>query len=316
MRNSTFAGLAVALLAAGFVLPQLVQNPYVFFASYVILQYVAIATAWNILGGYAGYINFGAAGFFGAGAYAAAFLFRGYEAPIAVQVLAAIGVGACLGAAMGYLTLRIQGVYFAIASIALVVVLQTLVDAIPGLGGARGLSILSPPPPAWFKGQVQLAFCVILVIAVASVVVARWIERSWVGRGFRALRASEAAAESVGVPTLRLKVLACALSGGLIAAAGAPYPLYASYVEPLSTFSLAISVNALAMPLIGGTRSWPGPVIGAILLASIQQLATVTISSELNILVVGVLLILFVAIAPQGLIGLYHSRGNPAGSRA
>jgi branched-chain amino acid transport system permease protein len=316
MRSSTFTGLALALLGAGFALPQIVPNPYVFFASYVILQYVAIATAWNILGGYAGYINFGASGFFGAGAYTAAFLFRAYDAPLAVQVPAALGVGACLGVAMGYLTLRIQGVYFAIATIALVVVLETLVDNIPGLGGARGLSILSPPPPAWFKGQVQLAFCVMWTIAIASVMVARWVERSFVGRGFRALRASEAAAESVGVPTLRLKLLACALSGGLIAAAAAPYPLYASYVEPLSVFNLAISVNALAMPLIGGTRSWLGPVIGASLLASIQQLATVTISSELNILVVGLLLILFVAIAPRGLLGLLHSFGKPPGRPA
>ena len=120
----------------------------------------------------------------------------------------------------------------------------------------------------------------------------------------RAIRASESAAECAGVPTLKLKLLVCSISGGIIAMAGAPYPTYASFVDPVSAFSLTIGLNALAMPLIGGTKTWSGPVIGAILLASLQQITTVTISSEFNILVVGVMLIGFVALAPDGLLGL------------
>ena len=143
-----------------------------------------------------------------------------------------------------------------------------------------------------------------LVIAVASVLVAWALENSWIGRGLRAIRASETAAECAGVPTLRLKLVACALSGGLLAAAGAPYPFYASFIEPSTAFSLTVGLNAIAMPLIGGTRSWPGPVIGAVLLGTVQQVATVTISSELNILLVGLVLIAFVAVAPDGLLGL------------
>ena len=123
------------------------------------------------------------------------------------------------------------------------------------------------------------------------------------GRSFRAIRASEPAAEACGVPTLRVKLLACAVSGSTIAMAGAPYPTYASHVEPTSAFSLLIALNALAMPLIGGTArgsapSWRDPLGGA------QQIATVTISSEVNILVVGLLLIAFVVAAPEGLLGL------------
>jgi branched-chain amino acid transport system permease protein len=101
-----------------------------------------------------------------------------------------------------------------------------------------------------------------------------------------------------------MKLLACAISGGIIAMAGAPYPYYASHVDPSSAFALTIGLNALAMPLIGGTRSWVGPVLGALLLASIQQLATVTISSEFNILAVGLVLIAFVVLAPEGILGL------------
>lgn len=304
MSMPRFIAIAAAVAAAGFALPQAIPNPFYFYAGYVVLQYVVIATGWNILGGYAGYTNFGASAFFGAGAYTAAFLFKAFGAPLVVQLLAASVIGAILGVAAGYLTLRIQGVYFAIATVAMVVVLETAVYNIDYLGGAAGLPLLAPPPPAWFKGQTQYVFCVMLALAAGAIVVARWIEVSWIGRSLRAIRASEAAAECSGVPTLKLKLFACALSGGIMSIAGAPYPTYSSYVDPVSVFGLVIGLNALAMPLIGGTHSWLGPVIGAILLASIQQITTVTISSEFNILAVGAVLIAFVALAPDGLLGL------------
>lgn len=304
MRMPLFILVAVIVAAVGFGLPQLVPNPFYFYAGYVVLQFVVIATGWNILGGYAGYTNFGASAFFGAGAYMAAFLFKAFGAPMIAQLLGALCIGVVLGVAAGYLTLRVQGVYFAIATVALVVVLETAVYNIEYLGGAAGLQVLAPPPPAWFKGQPQYLFFIMLVLAVGSIVIARWIERSWIGRSLRAIRASEPAAECSGVPTLKLKLLACALSGGIISIAGAPYGTYSSYVDPVSAFGLTIGLNAIAMPLIGGTQSWLGPVIGAILLASVQQITTVTISSEFNILAVGAVLIAFVALAPDGLLGL------------
>jgi len=304
MRMPLFIIVAVIVAAAGFVLPQLVPNPFYFYAGYVVLQYVVIATGWNILGGYAGYTNFGASAFFGAGAYMAAFLFKAFDAPMIVQLLGASCIGVVLGVAAGYLTLRVQGVYFAIATVAMVVILETAIYNIEYLGGAAGLQVLAPPPPAWFKGQPQYVFFIMLVLAVGSIVIARSIEVSWIGRSLRAIRASEPAAECSGVPTLKLKLLACALSGGIISIAGAPYATYSSYVDPVSAFGLTIGLNALAMPLIGGTQSWLGPVIGAVLLASVQQITTVTISSEFNILAVGAVLIAFVALAPDGLLGL------------
>jgi branched-chain amino acid transport system permease protein len=304
MRTPTFLVIALAVLAGGLFLPRVLDNPYYFFAGYVILQYVVIATGWNILGGYAGYINFGTGAFFGAGVYVSAFLIKAFEAPLPVQILAAAFVGMALGVAAGYLTLRVQGVYFSISTVALVVVLETMVHNVEYLGGAAGMQTLAPPAPAWFRGQTQYVFCVMLALAVAAVVAARSIERSWIGRSLRAIKASEPAAEACGVPTLRMKLLACAVSGAIIAMAGAPYPSYASYVDPLSAFSITIGLNALAMPLIGGTRSWAGPVIGAVLLAGVQQVTTVTISSEFNILAVGIVLIAFVALAPEGILGL------------
>lgn len=310
MTNVRFAVIALLVALAGLFLPKLIANPYFFYAGFVVLQYVVISTGWNILGGYAGYINFGTSAFFGGGVYMATLLIKAFDAPLPVQIAAALAFGALLGIGVGYLTLRVQGIYFAICTIALVVVLETLVHNTPYLGGAAGVSIAPRAPYAWFGGSTQFLFWVMLLLACASVVTARWIETSWVGRSFRAIRASEPAAEASGVPTLRLKLLACGISGAVIASSGALYPSYTLYVEPVSAFSLTIALNALAMPLIGGTGTWLGPVIGAVLLASIQQLATVTISSEYNILAVGLVLIAFVIAAPQGLMGLFKGRAS------
>ena len=112
----------------------------------------------------------------------------------------------------------------------------------------------------------------------------------------------------MGVPTLRLKLIATAVSGGLMGMAGAPLPYYIGYIEPSAAFGLPYAVNSIAMPMIGGTTTWIGPLIGAILLGTLQQVATVTISSAVNLLLVGVLLVVFVIVAPKGILGLISDR--------
>jgi len=313
MRNIAFLAGSLIVLVVGALLPHAVSNAYVFYAGFVALQYVVISTGWNILGGYAGYVNFGGGAFVGLGMYAAVFLFKAIGAPLAVQMLGAAIAGGVLGLGMGYLTLRIQGVFFSIATLALTIVLNTVIVNWSYVGGARGVTVLAPQPTL-FPSIVSYVFFAMLVLAVVSVAIARWIEKSWIGRGLAALRADEQAAECSGTPTLRLKLFAATISGALIASAGAPYPYYASYVEPASAFGLAIALNALAMPLIGGTRSWIGPLIGALLLSSLEQAATVTIPTEVNLLIVGLVLIGFVVAAPDGLLGLFERK--PAKVRA
>jgi branched-chain amino acid transport system permease protein len=295
--------VGVAVIAAGILLATLRVNPYLYFAGYVVLQYIVIATAWNILGGYAGYVNFGTPAFFALGAYTAIFLIEAYKAPLPVMMLAGGLVSALLGLGIGYLTLRLKGVFFSIATLALSVVLQTLIINWDYVGGAKGFTIIRPSAP-FFGNWAMLLFTVMVGLAVVAVVVARFIERSWIGRGLSALRDNEEAAECMGVPTLRLKLFATTISGFFLGVAGAPFPYYVTYVEPSSAFDLNYAVNALAMPMIGGTTTWVGPVIGAILLGTAQQVATVTISSELNLLIVGLVLVLFVVLAPEGLVGL------------
>jgi len=298
---SAALALVLAVLAAFTI-----KNEYFFFAAYVVLQFVILATAWNILGGYAGYVNFGTGAFFGIGAYTGVLLIKWLALPLGLQILAAALVGGALGFAIGLLTLRLRGIFFSIATVAVAIILQTVILNWRYLGGATGVQILRPEVTPPFDNYIKMLFCVAALLAVIAVAVARYVESSWVGRGLRAIRDSEEAAECTGVPTLKLKLLACVVSGALMSAAGAPLAMYQSFVEPESAFSLNYSVSALAMPIIGGTGHWLGPVLGALLLGTVQQLVTVTISSELNVLVVGVLLVLFVVAAPEGIVGLFR----------
>ncbi len=314
-RPATFWLGASAVMALAVLASVSIENEYFFFAAYVVLQFVVLATAWNILGGYAGYVNFGTGAFFGIGAYTAVLLIKSVNAPLAVQMVAAAAASGLLGLGTGMLTLRLRGIFFSIATVAVAIILETLIINWSYVGGSTGVQLLRPPVTAPFESYTKMLFVVMAGLAVVAVACARYMQTSWLGRGLRAIRDSEGAAECSGVPTLKLKLAACTVSGALMGAAGAPLPMFISFVEPISTFSLSYSVSALAMPLIGGTSHWIGPVIGAILLGSVQQIVTVTISSELNVLVVGVLLVVFVVAAPEGIVGLVaRLRGRRAGN--
>ncbi len=299
-----FWGGNTIFVACAFMATMLVRNEYPFFAGYVILQFIVLATAWNILGGYAGYVNFGTSAFFGIGVYTAVFMFKWIAAPLIVQIVTAAVVGAVLGLLVGALTLRMRGIFFSIATIALTIIIETFVINWKFVGGATGIQLLRPPLTPPFDSYVKMLFVVLAVLVVIAVALARFIQGSWIGRGLQALRDDEVAAEATGVPTLRLKLIACVISGAVMCAAGAPSAMYLSFADPASAFNLNYSVSALAMSLIGGTSHWIGPILGALLLGITQQLLSVTISSEMNVLVLGVMLVLFVVGAPEGLIGL------------
>jgi branched-chain amino acid transport system permease protein len=317
MQRSSIAfwlGAAIFLVAT-LLLTQFVRNEYPFFAGYVILQFVVLSVAWTILGGYAGYVNFGTNAFFGVGVYSAVLLIKAFEAPLGVQILVAALVGGLLGFGVGLLTLRMRGIFFSIATIALAIIIETTITNWRFVGGAAGIQLQRPPVTAPFDSYVKMLFFVQALMVVIAVAITRFIQNSRIGRGLHALRDDELAAECTGVPTLRLKLLACVISGALISAGGAPAAMYLQFANPDSAFNLNYSVSVLAMSLIGGTAHWIGPVIGAILLGSTQQFLAVTISSEINVLVLGVMLVLFVVAAPKGIIGLV-GRMTGKGDRA
>ena len=304
MKISSFWVVAVAILIGGILVTKAVDNRFVFYASYVVLQFVVLATAWNILGGFTGYVNFGSAAFFAVGAYTSIALNKALGLPLPILIIAAGIICGLIGLGAGYLTLRLRGVFFAIATLALAVVLETLVINWDYVGGASGVVVMPPQEVFFFDDVIEALFSLMLLLAILSVAIARYVSISKIGRGLAAIRDDEVAAECTGVPTLKLKLIATTLSGALMGIAGAPYPFYVTYIEPASAFNLTYAVNSIAMPMIGGTTTWFGPVIGALLLGIMQQWATVTISSELNLLIVGVMLVVFVVLAPQGIVGL------------
>jgi branched-chain amino acid transport system permease protein len=311
VNTAKFSLITIAVGAVVMAFAHWVHVDYLYFASYTILQFIVLATAWNILGGYCGYVNFGSAAFFAMGAYSSVFMHKFFPLPVPLLILLGAVVSGIAGFGMGYLTLRLRGSFFAIATLALAVVLQTLVVNWDYVGGSRGAYIIRPEEIE-FAGitinYIEYLFALMLGLAVLALITARTIERSQLGFGFATIRDDELAAEASGVPTLRVKLIATTLSGAFMGMAGAPFPYYIGYLQPSSAFGLEYAVNSIAMPMIGGTTSWVGPLVGAILLGSAQQYATVTISSAVNLLIVGLMLVAFVIIAPNGLIGLIQER--------
>lgn len=315
MRGWGFRAAIAAALAAGLAFTELADNPYYFNATYVILQAMIMAIAWNILGGFTGYVNFGSAAFFAVGAYTTIALQKAFDLPLSLTLVAAALVCGLIGLGVGYLTLRLKGVYFAIATLAMGIVLETLVNNWSFVGGAKGTYMLTPEEHLWFDSYSEMLFMVMLLLALGSIAISRALSSSRLGRGLAAIRDDEVAAECSGVPTLRLKLVSTTVMGAMMGVAGAPYPYFVTYVDPISAFNLFIAVNSIAMPMIGGTSHWAGPVIGALLVGSAQEVITVTISSELNVLLVGIMLVLFITLAPQGIVGLVrkHWKRRKAG---
>lgn len=322
MRYKFEIGCVLVLLAV-YLFTYLDVNRFFYVAGFPILQFIMIATAWNILGGYGGYINFGTAGFLGVGSYTAVALIQWLGAGIVEQIIVAGALAGFLGLAIGYFTLRLKGVYFAIATLALAIVLETFVNNWDYVGGAAGFSFLPPRRPeilgyvfiepkggALFANTKEYLFFIMAFLAVFSVWIARSIEKGKLGRGLNSIKDNEEAAECMGVPTLRLKLFATTISGALMGMAGAVFPNFLTFVDPLTAFNLEFAVNSLAMPMIGGTFTWIGPVVGAVLLGTVQQWAIVTFSSELNLLILGVLLIFFVTVAPHGIVGWFMKKNK------
>ena len=239
MRPFTFVLCATAVGAAVFGLSRFIQSEYFFFAGYVVLQYIVLATAWNILGGYTGYVNFGSAAFFALGAYASVAIHKTFPLPIPLLIVIGGVLSGIVGLGMGYLTLRLRGAFFAIATLALAVVMQTLITNWDYVGGSRGAYILRPATAPLVGSYIEYLFLIMLILAVIAVSTAHAIETSRLGLGFATIRDDELAAEASGVPTLRLKLIATTLSGAFMGMAGAPLPYYVTYLDPASGFNLA-----------------------------------------------------------------------------
>ena len=192
MGTAKFWGVSFLVAAALLVLTRgFFTNEYFFFAGYVVLQYIVLSTAWNILGGYTGYTNFGVGAFFAVGAYSSVVLHKLTSLPVPVMILVGGLMSGILGFGMGYLTLRLKGVFFAIATLALAIVAQTLIVNWDFVGGSRGVYVIRPQQAPLYGSYIQYLYSLMLILAWVSVAIARTIERSRLGLGFNAIRDDE-----------------------------------------------------------------------------------------------------------------------------
>ena len=182
------------------------------------------------------------------GAYSALVCFKALGAPLLVQILAGAVMSGLLGLLVGLLTLRLRGIFFSIATVAVIFILETFVLNWRYVGGASGMQLTRPEPGFGFESYTRMLFAVMAAMAVMSVAISRYLQYSHIGQGLRALRDSEEAAECSGVPTLRLKVIACTVSGALLGVGGAPMPMYLSFIEPTSSFNLSYACLLYTSP--------------------------------------------------------------------
>ena len=267
-----------------------------------------VGYGWNLLGGYAGQYSFGHAAFFGTGAYVDAVLQARYGLNGYVAFVLAIVGGALVGLVIGYLSFRakLRGSYFALITLAFAEVLRILANAAPITGGAAGTLIKLEPSLANFQFQSRLPYLWIALGLVALAMgMTKWIERRRFGAYLIAVRENEEAAEALGVDAFAVKLKAIVASAALAATGGALYAQYFLFVDANIAYGPWISVEALMGPIIGGLGTVFGPLIGALALHFLGEFARAVAGRipGLDLALFGILLILAIALARDGLIG-------------
>jgi branched-chain amino acid transport system permease protein len=273
----------------------------------ITMMWVALATSWNLIGGYAGYISLGNNVFFGIGGYLAGGLlvYQGWS-PFITAILAGL-VGLGLGLLVGLITLRTRGPAFIIATVALLLMAALIFENWELLGGTNGFSLPLPEfPREWSRAPFYLAM---LATAAGSVLLSWKVAHTKLGLGLRALADDEVKAEVLGINTNRYKIIAFALSGIFPAVAGAIWGYSLTYLQPSIFFTIGIAAQMVLMAIIGGRGTVAGPVVGAILLVALNEASVSQFgSSELNIVVTGSILIVVLLFFPTGIIGSLRQR--------
>lgn len=306
MKPMLLLAMTVALLAG--LAPLLsIYGQHIFV---LVALYGSVALAWNILGGMAGQMSLGHALFVGAGAYVSTALYLKYSVSPWIGLVFAAAIGGALGALMGYTVFRrkLSGVYFALVTLALAEMALHIVSNVGFLGAANGLSIPSKPDFANFQFGSKLGFCyaALGILALVSGVILA-IDRSRLGYVFLAIRENERAAAALGIDVVQGKVIAAAISGALAALVGPVYANYVLFIDPESVLGVPLSIDALLFSFVGGLGSLFGPLLGAIVLVPLTELLRSLLGGKLagvHLIVYGVLLILVMRLAPQGLWGL------------
>jgi len=273
-----------------------------------IFMYIAMASSWNIIGGYTGYTSLGHNFFYAIGAYFSGVLLVYFKiSPFLTAPFAGL-IALGLGFLFGLISLRTRGPAFIISTIALVLLVKITFDNWDYIGGANGLSLqLLNLDVSLYKVPY---YYYMLLIAIAAVYTAYRIRHSKFGLGLRAISQDESKAEVAGIPTNTYKILAFALSGFYVGIAGAIWGHYNTYLQPKTFLAILIAAQLVLMTVLGGKGTVAGPVIGAIVfIVAEESFVTWLRSSELNIAAMGLLLAVVLLFFPEGIVGGLRSRG-------
>jgi len=284
--SSTAFKLAVLGVAAAVVALPWVGNTFVITTAIATLYLAYQALAWNLVGGMAGQFSLGNTIFIGAGAYTSTYLFLTYGVSPWLGMIAGAALAMALAYLIGCLTFRLnlRGLYFAMVTLALAQMAQVLVENIPALGAAYGLLIpVRDGDIAAFQFESRAAYYyIILGLVVVAAGIMSGIQRGRLGLMLAGLRENEDAARAVGVPVVRNMQIAFGLSALLAAVGGTFMAQYTLFIDPRSTFSWTESVYFLLPAIVGGTRHWSGPIIGALLLGLVSDTTRLLFGDAIN----------------------------------
>jgi branched-chain amino acid transport system permease protein len=270
MRRSVVAGIVLAALLLA-TLPLLGLPAFYESILYLVLHWVLLATSWNILSGYSGYFSFGHGAFFGTGVYTTAVLAGKFDWPFLATLPMAALLPALLGVALGAVVFRVRAVrgeLFALLTLAVTFVLATIVLNTP-IDGGPGIYLSAVPVPTLATTAAGTFYLLALAGATAALLIAYTVQHARLGLGLFALHDDEDAAEVMGVPTYRYKLQALAISAALAGLAGGVHALFISYVTTSEVFSITVPLTVVLMSVLGGTRHWAGPAVGATLITAL-----------------------------------------------
>ena len=311
-KNTLLFGLAMLVAALA---PVGISSKFYLDVLTLIFFTAYIGQSWNILGGYAGQFSFGGVMFFGTGAYTSSILLVTFGIPPLIGIFVAVLMGAFLGFLVGYLSFRsgLRGSYFALITLAFAELLRVLANSVEFTGGGVGLFLTYAPGLKNLQFVSPTGFYSFsLFLLVISLAIALWLERSRFGAQLIAIRENEEAAEALGIDTLKCKLYAIMIMGGMGGAAGTFYAQKYLYIDPPISYSIALSVEMLLVSIVGGLGTVFGPLIGSVVLHVVNEVARHFIDTPgLSLIVYGVILIFIISYLPNGLVGLFRrSRGK------
>ncbi len=303
--NKTLAGLLAAGLALGSV-PWLGLPAFYESFLYLICHWTILALSWNILSGYSGYFSFGHGAFFGIGLYTSAGLSANLNWPFLLTLPVAALMAALLGLALGAVVFRVKAVrgeLFALLTLAITFVVATIVLN-TRIDGGPGVSLAGVAVPQLGPSAPSSIYLMAVAATVLTALIAWKVHSSKLGLGLFAIHDDEDVAEVMGVPTLRYKMLAFALSCALAGLAGGIHALFVNYVTVGETFNITVPLTVVLMSVLGGTRYWAGPVVGAVAITCLLFVFSTGSSPVIGRAVFGAVLVVVILFMPNGVLAM------------